>query len=90
MFVHVEEAKYLSDYRVWVRFNDGAVGEVDLADELWGPVFEPLRDLEQFKKLTVRYHTISWESGADFAPEFLREKLAQPVDPADGLKSARR
>jgi hypothetical protein len=79
MFVHVEEAKYLSDYKVWVRFKDGAVGEVDLADELWGPVFGPLRDLEQFKKLAVRYHTISWETGADFAPEFLRPKLSDSL-----------
>jgi hypothetical protein len=36
MFFHVREAKYLHDYVIWVRFNDGASGEVDLRDELTG------------------------------------------------------
>jgi len=30
MFLHVNEAKYLHDYVVWLRFNDGAEGEIDL------------------------------------------------------------
>ena len=37
----VIEAKYLSEYRIWLRFEDGSAGEVDLASELEGPVFEP-------------------------------------------------
>lgn len=89
MFIHVEEARYLSDYRVWLRFNDGAAGEVDLSDELWGPVFEPLRDLEQFKKFTVQNHTISWESGADLAPEFLRERVAEQSASVDNVSNRR-
>jgi len=34
MFMHVIEAKYIDDYRVWLLFNDGAKGEVDLSPEL--------------------------------------------------------
>jgi hypothetical protein len=77
MFTHVEEARYISGYRVWVRFNDGDSGEVDLAEDLWGPVFEPLKDQEKFKDFDVRYHTIAWKNGADLAPEYLKEKLAE-------------
>lgn len=36
MFLHVLEARYLGDYRVWLRFNDGTCGEVDLSGELEG------------------------------------------------------
>ena len=75
MFVHVVEARYVRDYTVWVRFNDGTAGEVDLSGELDGPVFEPLRDLEAFKRFKIAYHTLSWDNGADFAPEFLREQV---------------
>jgi hypothetical protein len=78
MFLHVVEARYLEDHRVWVRFNDGAAGAIDLSQELSGPLFEPLKDVEQFKRFAVRHHTLSWENGADFAPEFLRDKIAQP------------
>ena len=77
MFLHVLEAKYLEAYKVWLRFNDGASGEVDLSDELDGPVFGPLRDPEVFRRFSLRHHTVSWDNGADFAPEFLRERLVQ-------------
>ena len=72
MFLHVLEARYIRDYVVWVRFSDGAKGEVDLSAELVGPVFGPLRDVEQLKRFSLAYHTLAWPNGADFAPEFLR------------------
>jgi hypothetical protein len=77
MILHVKEAKYLHDYVIWLRFNDGAEGEVNLKDELYGEVFEPLKDLEKFKSFRVDtvLETIVWENGADFAPEFLYDKM---------------
>ena len=33
------------------------------------------KDLKFFRRFLIRYNTLSWENGADFAPEFLREKL---------------
>ena len=77
MFLHVREAKYLHDYVIWLRFNDGAQGEVDLAGELDGEMFSPLRDIEQFKRFGIDpdLETIVWENGADLAPEFLHEHM---------------
>ena len=77
MIPHVIEAKYLSDYKVWLRFNDGLSGEIDLSAELDGPIFEPLKNISYFSQFTIRYNTISWDNGADFAPEFLWGKIAQ-------------
>ena len=74
MFLHVLEAHYVRDYTVWLRFTDGTCGEVDLSDELEGPVFGPLKDLARFKQFTISSRTLAWENGADFAPEFLRER----------------
>lgn len=73
----VVEARYLHDHTVWLKFEDGTAGEVDLGGELHGPIFEPLRDLEYFAHFTVSpdLGTISWPNGADFAPEFLYERL---------------
>ena len=77
MILHVTEAEYLHDYVIRLRFNDGAEGEVDLADELDGEVFGPLRDVNTFKNVKVGpiLETIVWENGADLAPEFLYENL---------------
>ena len=74
---HVIEARYLGDYKVWLEFNDGRKGVVDLADELYGEAHTPLRDRDTFSRFYLDYGlaSIAWLDGADFAPEFLYEKL---------------
>jgi hypothetical protein len=74
---HVKEAKYLHDYVIWLRFNDGAEGEIDLRGELEGEIFGPLKDLQLFQRFHVdqELETIVWENGADLAPEFLYENM---------------
>ena len=85
MFLHVEKARYVRGRVLWVRFNDGTSGEVDLADALTGPVFKPLRGTNAFRSFRVdpEIGTIVWDNGADFAPEFLHERLR----PAKRLRS---
>jgi hypothetical protein len=75
MFLHVTDATYLGDYRLRLEFNDGTIKDVDLKDELYGEIFEPLKDITLFQKVTVNpdTNTIEWPNGADFAPEFLHE-----------------
>ena len=71
------EARYVADYVIWLRFRDGTQGEVDLAPELEGPVFEPLRDPEMFRQFQIHpeFHTLVWANGADLAPEFLHDHV---------------
>lgn len=76
MMPWVTNAKYIKDFTVWLSFNDGAEGKVDLSSELEGEIFEPLKDVSFFQKFKICGHTLSWDNGADFAPEFLREKIA--------------
>ena len=73
MFLRVTAVAYLEDYQLQVSFNNGVTKLVDLQDELYGEVFEPLRDLALFRQATVNpdTNTIEWPNGADFAPEFL-------------------
>jgi hypothetical protein len=77
MILRVTEAKYLRDYLIWLRFNDGAEGEIDLEAELEGEMFAPLRDQTLFQRFRVDpgLQTIVWENGADLAPEFLYENM---------------
>ena len=73
----VIEARYVAGYTVWIRSEDGTMGEVDLSNAMIGPLFEPLHDRNYFKRFILNRDTgtIEWPNGADFAPEFLREKL---------------
>ena len=77
MLPTLKDAEYRGDYRVWFCFTDGVEGEVDLEAELWGEIFEPLKDKAAFASFTVdrELGTIVWPNGADFAPEFLYQKL---------------
>jgi hypothetical protein len=76
----IRDVRYLSDYKLQLKFEDGSVRQVDLAQHLDGEVFEPLRDPARFR--TVRVHdeldTIVWENGADMSPDFLYE-ISVPV-----------
>jgi hypothetical protein len=75
MFLHVEKVNYLEGYKLRLEFNDGAVRDVDLSSELYGEIFEPLKDVRLFRQVMVNPDTgtIEWPNGADFAPEFLYE-----------------
>lgn len=72
----VLEARLVRDFVVWLRFRDGTTGEVDLSNALHGPVFEPLRDPEYFKRFYIHpeFETLVWPNGADFAPESLYQR----------------
>jgi len=76
MVIEVVEAAYRDGHRVWLKFNDGLEGEVDLGSELWGEVFEPLRDPAYFAAFRVD-QTLTWPNGADFAPEFLHSLVQE-------------
>ena len=77
MILHTTEVNPLPGYRLFLRFNNGAVGEVDLSAELEGEVFETLRDPAMFA--TAGQHpvmrTVAWANGADLAPEFLLDLM---------------
>jgi hypothetical protein len=73
----LRKAEYRGGYRVWLKFSDGVAGEVDLEDELWGEMFEALKDKTHFAGFSLdrELGTLVWPNGADFAPELLYRKL---------------
>jgi hypothetical protein len=79
--IAVTAARHVRDHVLWLRFSDGAEGEVDLAAELSGEVFEPLHDVAFFARAAVdpELQTVAWPNGADLAPEFLRDLVRSPA-----------
>ena len=71
----VTEVKVIPPYTLEVHFSDGFCRQIDLTDELWGEVFEPLKDPEFFAKAFVDEEsgTVTWPNGVDLAPEWLYE-----------------
>ena len=79
--VDVIEVRHVQNYTVWLKFENGAAGEVDLSASLKGSMFEPLHDIEFFKQVRVdpELGTIVWPNGADIAPETLYARIHVPV-----------
>jgi hypothetical protein len=69
----VKNAHYLKEYILEIEFEDGKRKTVDFKNRLYGEVFEPLLNIERFKKFNIdkQLGTIVWETGADFCPDTL-------------------
>ena len=80
-FLHVSSVRHLGGYRLSIQFTDGSERVADLAGELTGEVFEPLREETLFAQAFVdeETRTVAWPNGADLAPEFLFE-FGRPVE----------
>ena len=59
------------DYTLSVFFDNGENGLLDMKPYLNFGVFKKIQDPGIFKSARVSFDTISWETGADLAPEFV-------------------
>lgn len=73
MPIRVKSVEVLDGYRVRLSFDDGVATEVDFADDLWGPMAEPLVDRGYFAKVRVddESRTVIWPNGYDPDPDVL-------------------
>ena len=71
--ISIIEARYVKDYQIFLKFNTGETGEVDLRDLVYKyPIAEPLRNPEAFSHFYLdSWPTLAWDSGFDVDPESL-------------------
>ena len=80
----IVNAEYRGDFRIQVTFNDGVQNVLDFSQWLEGPIFEPLKDREYFRRFFVEGGTITWPNGADIAPETLYDAATRKRSPNQG------
>ena len=75
----VKDVKYLSEYKLLLTFEDESLRQVDLAQHLDGEVFEPLKDIGNFKSVHLNsdLDTIAWKM-APTCPRIFSMKSAFP------------
>ncbi len=83
MLKDIVDARPLDGYRLWLRFEDGVEGVVDLERQIsFKGVFTPLRERSYFSQVQVNPElgTIAWPNGADFDPDVLYAQITgQPI-----------
>ena len=76
----VTKVKVMGPYTLELTFSDDFRRKVDLESELYGEVFEPLRDPAFFAQAQLDHElgTVVWPDGADFSSEFLYHDAKSP------------
>ena len=64
----VESVETREGYRIWVRFEDGVCGEVDLSHLADKGVFKAWRDRSFFESVYVNNGVVSWKGEIDLDP----------------------
>ena len=78
---NVIDVDYLGDCRLYLEFDDGACGEVDLQRYIQRiPSMHDLKDPEKFIQFSLSDGTIGWDRNRDISPIWLRNHLT-PTTP---------
>jgi hypothetical protein len=85
------EVKALPHYRIWLRYDDGAQGEVDLSDIAGHGVFQAWTNPATFDAVKLGSHgAIEWSPDLDLCPDAMYLRLTGKAveDVFPGLASA--
>jgi hypothetical protein len=83
--------KPLHGFKLWLRYADGAEGEVDLSDLAGRGVFELWNQPGAFERVHISAHgSVAWTDEIEVCPDALYLELTgrKPEDLFPGLKSA--
>ena len=77
MFPKLLEIKPLANYTLWLKYDDGTVGEVDLTEFTEKGVFKKIKDKTFFKQVYIDKETdaVAWNEDLDLCPDSLFLKL---------------
>ncbi len=75
--IYIVEANYIKEFKIFLKFNTGVSGEVDLKDIVHKyNIAAPLRDPDCFSKFYLdSWPTLAWDCGFDIAPESLYSRV---------------
>ncbi len=73
MLYRITKVEPRERYRLWIHFEDGAEGEVDLSDIAGKGVFSRWTDSDEFFRVRIDEEsgTLVWPGGLDVAPDRL-------------------
>ena len=81
-YIAVEEIRPIAGYRLWLLFNDGVSGEVDVSDFLDHPQFGRWSDEDFFMNVSLDAGSPVWDEIIDLSPRMLYRRLTgcRPCD----------
>ena len=78
------EVEAREGYRLWLRYEDGVSGEVDLSGLAGCGVFEAWREPGLFERVSIADHrAIAWNDDLELCPDALYLELTGKTAPLD-------
>jgi len=72
----VTQVRVVNDHTLHVSFRDGIAGLVHFEATFFSGVFEPLRNLAEFRTVQVVDGFVTWPSGnLDLAPDAMHDEI---------------
>ena len=71
------DVRPLPGFKIWVKFQDGVEGNVDLSDLVGKGVFSKWKEAGFFESVFIdkESHTVAWPGGIDLSPESLHAEI---------------
>ena len=70
------DVRPLDNYRIWLQYDDGAAGQIDLSEFKGRGVFAAWDDPEFFRAVHIAEHgALQWSSDIDLCPDALYLRL---------------
>jgi hypothetical protein len=90
MHFRLVDARQIQGCILWLKFSDGVEGDIDLGDELDGPIFEPLKNADLFRQFRIDpdLHTLVWPNGPIFRQSFCMTTFVSPPNAHRSLLAA--
>ncbi len=62
------------NYILYLEFDNGEHGRIDIKPFLNYGVFKKIMDQNMFQQVRIKFDTIEWDCGVDLDPEYVYEK----------------
>jgi len=79
MYPSVKKVIPRDDYTLFVVFDNGENGILDMKPILDFGIFQRIKNYETFRQVRVSFDTIEWDCGVDLDPEFIYAKCKAHV-----------
>jgi hypothetical protein len=71
----VQEVKYVADYTISVKFDDGVTGTIELNDLVEKGIFKVLQDKNHFAKVYTNGYSIAWSNELEIDATAIYSKI---------------
>lgn len=80
MLYDIVEVKVIKNYTLYIRFENGTEGKVDISQIIpFEGIFAKLKDPEYFATVHLNEDlgTVVWDNGADLSPSYLYSMISE-------------